>query len=127
MIGKIIKFAFKAFVVNVIIGVLIVLFCLATCDAVHESEKPADLGYRNMSKVVSVHKAVEAASVGSTCICPICMKNINNTMGAEFVKATSNMNCCCPAHEKEYQEMYAAWMSGNSNKYFWDSHGVNFK
>ena len=127
MIFKAIKFFIKLGIAIAIGVFIVVVFIVGSARGAKQYVDGFDLGYQDASKIVQMHKEVEKASVGETCICVICMKEKNSTIGAEFVKTTKNMNCCCPEHERQYQEIYKNWRMGNENKENLSKQGVKFK
>lgn len=127
MIFKAIKF-FVKLGIAIAIGIFIIaIFVVGSAKSAKQYFEDADLGYRNASKIVQVHKEVENAEVDSVCICAICMKEKNSTVGAEFVKKSKNVNCCCPEHERQYQEIYRNWAEANENKENLSKQGVKYK
>ena len=109
IIGKIIGFFVKiglAITIGIIALVLIVGAMIDGGKSYVESARPV---YDDASYVISTHKIVENAAVGSTCICVICMKNNDTTVGVDFVKVDNDLNCCCWDHENQYHRIYRAW------------------
>ncbi len=127
MILKVVKFFIKL-VIGLAVGIILAVVILTSVGKSAVSYvKEANLGYRDASKIVWTHQAVENTPVGETCICAICMKEKNNTLGAEYVKKHEGMNSCCPEHEHEYQEIYRNWVEGVKNKENLEKQGIRFK
>lgn len=127
MILKVVKFFIKL-AIGLAVGIILAVVILTSVGKSAVSYvKEANLGYRDASKIVWTHQAVENTPVGETCICAICMKEKNNTLGAEYIKKREGMNSCCPEHEHEYQEIYKAYMAGEKNNKVLEKHGVKFK
>ena len=119
MIGNIVKF-FTKLGCGISLGVIaFILVILAMADAaksyIESSRKPEN----DMSYIVGSHQICERDEVGTVHMCCICKKY--------FTKTDEKINCCSPEHEREYQELYKAWVSGNQAKEAIESHGKKFQ
>jgi len=86
MILKVVKSIVKL-AIGLAIGIILAVVIISSITKSAVSYvKDADLGYRDASKIVWTQQQVENTPVGEPCICAICMKEKNNTIGAEYVK-----------------------------------------
>lgn len=119
MIFKIIKF-FVKLGIGIALGiVLLVLIIGAIVESGRSYKENYELPYNDVSYIIEAHQISERAMVGTVHMCAICREN--------FTKTSNDVNCCCPEHEREYQELYRAWVAGNNNKQVIESYGKKFK
>ena len=119
MIFKCITF-FTRLGIGISLGLIaFVLVILAMADATKAYVEDAKMPYNDMSYIVRAHQITEQGEIGTVHMCSICRKN--------FTKTSMNVNCCSAEHEREYQEMYKAWTSGNKDKEVVESYGKVFK
>lgn len=127
MIFKLFKIIVKAIIGIVIVGVILVAVVSSLIDGARSYGNGFETIYHNASEIVRVHQEVESADVGEICICAVCMKEKNTTLGATFEKKSRGMNSCKPEHEREYQAIYDAYMSAEHNERKLNAYGVKLK
>ena len=71
----------------------------------------------DVSMIIRMHEKAEEYGVGTVLSCPVC--------GENFTKKSMDFNCCSEKCEREYQELYRAWTSGN--KEVVESYGKKFR
>lgn len=102
--------------IGLIVFVLVILSMVdATKSYIESSQSPNN----NMSYIVESHQITEQEGIGTVHMCSIC--------GKYFTKTSDKINCCSAEHEKQYQELYKAWMTGKAEKEIIEASGKKFK
>ena len=107
MVFKVVKF-FVKLAIGIMLGLLAFGFVVyVIADGTNTYVKDRRLPYKDASYVVRSHQICESYSVNDSvwhvCSIPDCNKM--------FLKTSPNKNSCSPEHERQYQEIYKAWMA----------------
>ena len=123
MIFKVIKF-FVTLGIGIMLGLLAFIFVVYVLfNGAKTYYEDSKLPYNDASYVIQMHQKTEAYPVDNVTWHACCIPGCDRL----FLKTSSNINACCPEHERQYQEIYRNWVEGVKNKENLEKQGIRFK